>query len=188
MVHVTEANLVIIDSDLMIRECINASEGRESFAYILSPFMSDFKIPRIVTHFVSNIISISDIEFYSDLIRLLRNYGGSVNVITRSPSDLSEMGLSTNFINRQKKFMAKLLEMGCEVRLNSSLHAKATITSQGALVGSFNLTPSGRYFNIEAGNFFPNIEGKGRKEYMDKLRWAKEVFEKSTPLNLISEG
>jgi hypothetical protein len=59
-----------------------------------------------------------------------------------------------------------MLNMGCEIRTNSSLHAKVTITSQGVLSGSFNLTKSGRMFNIEAGYYFPNTSGVEKKDYV----------------------
>mgnify|MGYP001088645890 CR=1 FL=1 len=179
MSHVTEKNIIIVDCDLLIHECIIANEGEKAFVYIISPFMSDFKIPRSVVRFVSNLVSISDVEFYSDLIRLLCDYGGEVCVLTRSPANLQRTNLSTWFINRQRRLLRKFDEMGVAIKVNPALHAKATITSQGALVGSFNLTQSGRFFNIEAGNYFPNLGGKESKEYQEKLEWAKKIFEYS---------
>jgi hypothetical protein len=38
-------------------------------------------------------------------------------------------------------------------------------------------------FNLEEGQFFPNIEGESKKQYLEKLAWAKDLFENhSRPL------
>jgi hypothetical protein len=45
------------------------------------------------------------------------------------------------------------------------------------------LTESGRFFNLEEGQFFPNIEGDSKKQYLEKLAWAKDLFQNhSRPL------
>lgn len=183
MVHVTEKNVALIDVDLLIHECIGSAEGKNSFAYIVSPFLADFALSPTWLSFVSNVIDVSDIDRYVDLIALLRQHGVDVRVVTRSPNDLEGMTLSRNFIARQAKTLSQLAELGCEIRTNSSLHAKATVTARGVLSGSFNLTKSGRVFNIEAGFYFPNTSGMEKREYDDKLAWVKKVFDSSTPLN-----
>jgi len=38
------------------------------------------------------------------------------------------------------------------------------------------LTESGRFFNLEAGHFFPNIEGDFKRQYSEKLYWAEDLF------------
>ena len=183
MVHVTEKNVALIDVDLLIHECIRSTEGKSSFAYIISPFIADFALSPNWLSFISNVIDVSDIDRYVDLIALLRQHGVVVKVVTRSPRDLEEMTLSRNFIARQARTLSQLTEMGCEIRTNSSLHAKATVTTRGVLSGSFNLTKSGRFFNIEAGFYFPNTSGMEKREYDEKLAWVKNVFDDSVPLN-----
>ena len=69
-----------------------------------------------------------------------------------------------------------LKDMGCKLKKNNSLHAKVTLTSKGVLSGSFNLTKSGRMFNLETGFYFPNTEGTEKKEYDAKLKWVKELL------------
>lgn len=183
MVHVTQDNVVLIDVDLLIHECLRASENKDAFAYVISPFLSDFEISSSWSMFTSNVIDVSDIDSYVDLIGLLRHHGAPVRIVTRSPRDLAEnTTLNPSFISKQARLLSLMKNMGCEIRSNSSLHAKATITSQGVLSGSFNLTKSGRLFNLEAGFYFPNTRGVERREYADKLKWAKELFEKSVPL------
>jgi hypothetical protein len=131
----------------------------------------------------SNIINISDVERISDLIGLLTHYGGKVHVLSRSPSDLMNTTISPSFIKRQTRTLLQLSQRKCEIRFNSKLHAKATVTSQGAVSGSFNLTESGRFFNLEEGHFFPNVEGNSKKQYLEKLAWARDLFEnQSRPL------
>ncbi len=182
MVHVTEKNVALIDVDLLIHECIRSSEGKSAFAYVISPFLADFALSHNWLSFVSNVIDVSDIDRYVDLIALLRQHSVDVKVATRSPKDLEEMTLSRNFIVRQARTLSQLSEIGCEIRTNPALHAKATVTSRGVLSGSFNITKSGRAFNIEAGFYFPNTSGLEKKEYDEKLAWAKKVFVDAAPL------
>jgi hypothetical protein len=172
----------IIDVDLLIHECLRASEGKDSFAYLISPFIADFGISTNWSAFVSNVINVSDIDSYIDLIGLLKHYSVEVKVITRSPMDLRDTSISPSFVTRQARTLSKIQQLGCLIRTNPSLHAKATITSRGVLSGSFNLTRSGRLFNLEAGFYFPNSQGTEKREYEDKLKWARSIFEQSAPL------
>jgi len=175
-VHVTQKNVSMIDVDLLVSECIRANRGEPAFAYFISPFIADFRIPSTLIRFASNIINISDVEGISDLIGLLTYYGGKVYVLSRSPSDLLDTTISRSFIKRQARTLLQLSQRKCEIRFNSKLHAKATVTSQGAVSGSFNLTESGRFFNLEEGHFFPNVEGNSKKQYLEKLAWAADLF------------
>jgi phosphatidylserine/phosphatidylglycerophosphate/cardiolipin synthase-like enzyme len=186
MVHVTQENVEIIDVDLLIHECLRASEGKKAFAYVISPFIADFPLEPTWLSFVSNVIDISDIDSYVDLIGLLRHHGVDIKVVTRSPKDLGSTTISKGFIERQARTLSQLIDMGCEIRSNSSLHAKATITTKGVLSGSFNLTQSGRVFNLEAGFYFPNGRGVEKREYEEKLVWAQKIFTDSKPLRELS--
>ena len=133
--------------------------------------------------FTSNLINISDLERIGDLISMLVDLGGSVYVVTRSPVDLEQTSISPSFIKKQAAILRQLHQKGCKIRFNARLHAKATVTSQGAVSGSFNLTTSGRFLNLEEGNFFPNTEGETMKQYKEKLAWAKDLFDShSRPL------
>ena len=124
----------------------------------------------------SNIINVSDIEHISGLIGLLVYYGGEVYIVTRKPLDLEQTTISISFIKKQVRILQQLHEKGCKIRFNSRLHAKATVTSQGAVSGSFNLTASGRFYNLEEGHFFPNVNGESKKHYDDILLWVKDLF------------
>ncbi|MDH5770625.1 MAG: hypothetical protein OEZ25_04985 [Candidatus Bathyarchaeota archaeon] len=177
MVHVTEENISLIDVDLLVSECIRGNRGDHAFAYLVSPFISDFKIPATLIRFASNVINVSDVEHISDLIGLLVYYGGKVYVVARAPSNLEQTTIARSFIKKQTRILQQLHQKRCEIRFNSRLHAKATVTSQGAVSGSFNLTESGRFFNLEEGHFFPNTEGESKKHYQEKLAWAKDLFE-----------
>src|SRR2546427_7258634 len=101
MVHVTEKNVAAIDVDLLIHECIRAAEGKDAFAYLISPFLADFDLSRNWLSFASNVIDVSDIDSYVDLVALLRHHGVTVKVVTRSPKDLEDTTLSKSFITRQ---------------------------------------------------------------------------------------
>jgi hypothetical protein len=165
----------MIDVDLLVSECIKANRGENAFAYLVSPFISDFRIPSSLVKFASNLINVSDVEHLSDLVGLLGHYGGKIYVITRSPQDLKETTISHSFVGRQLKLLLKLKEMKCEIHSCAKLHAKATVTSLGAVSGSFNLTESGRFFNLEEGHFFPNTR-ESQKQYSDVLKWVQELF------------
>jgi hypothetical protein len=169
----------MIDVDLLVSECIKANKGEEAFAYIISPFISDFRIPSSLMKFTSNLVNVTDTEYMSDLIGLLVQYGGKVYVITRSPQDLMVTTISQSFVGRQLKLLLKLKELRCEIHSCPKLHAKATVTSQGAVSGSFNLTESGRFFNIEEGHFFPNVP-EYKNQYSEILEWAKALFVKNS--------
>ncbi len=177
MVHITQENVSIVDVDLIISECLRANKGQGAFAYLISPFISDFRVPRQLTKFASNLVNVTDVESFSDLVSLLRRYGAEVKVVTRSPSDLMRTTLSNSFVLGQAKFLSKVRSIGCEVHISEKLHAKGTVTSQGALTGSFNLTASGRFSNLEEGNLFANTEGDEKAMYSEKLEWAKDIFE-----------
>lgn len=174
--HVTQENIALIDVDLLISECIRVNRGEPAFAYFISPFISDFKIPAALTRFASNVINVSDVETLSDLIGLLVHYGGKVYVVARSPLDLKSTTISPSFIRKQARVLLQLHQKRCEIKFNPKLHAKVTVTSQGVVSGSFNLTASGRFFNLEEGQFFPNMEGESKKYYLEKLAWAKDLF------------
>lgn len=182
MVHVTEENISLIDVDLLVSECIRANRGGQAFAYVVSPFISDFKIPATLIRFASNVINISDVEYISDLIGLLVYYGGKVYAVARAPSDLEQTTIARSFIRKQTRILQQLHQKGCEIKFNLKLHAKATVTSQGAVSGSFNLTASGRFFNLEEGHFFPNTEGESKKHYEEKLAWVKDLFKNRSRL------
>lgn len=188
MVHVTEENLSIVDTDLLIRECINASGGENAFAYIVSPFISDYKVPSGAISFASNIVSISDVDFFTDLVRLLaRELQGaqnttSVYIVCNSPNELANQGMRSSFVREQKRVLLKFQEMDCDVRINNDLHAKATVTSSGALFGSFNLTTSGRFYNEELGSLIVKNGDEKNDEYLQKQEWAKEKFDNGKPL------
>jgi hypothetical protein len=165
----------MIDVDLLVSECIKANRGEKAFAYLVSPFISDFRIPASLVKFASNLINVTDVEHMSDLIALLAHYGGQIYVITRSPQDLMGTTISPHFVGKQLKILLKLKELKCDIHSCPKLHAKATVTSQGAVSGSFNLTESGRFFNLEEGHFFPNVE-ESQKQYSDILAWVQDLF------------
>lgn len=179
MVHVTQENVTTIDVDLLIHEYLRHDEGKKTFVYIVSPFISDHPIAQSWSAFASNLVNVSDVDTYVDLVLLLSKVGVPVQVISRSPRDLLKMKLSREFIQSQGKILRKFLNSKCDVRTNSSLHAKATVTSRGVLSGSFNLTRSGRSINLEAGFYFANTSGVGKEEYDNKLVWVKKIFEES---------
>ena len=162
MIHVTEANISVIDVDLLIHEYLRKDQGKEAFVYVVSPFISNYEISESLSTFSSNLINASDVDTYVDLLLLLRNYGIPINILSRSPRDLVRIHLSKDFIENQAKILL-LLNAKCDVRTQSNLHAKATITSRGVLSGSFNLTKSGRMINFGSRLLFPKYARYGKR-------------------------
>lgn len=179
MVHITEENVIIVDCELLIKECIKANDGKLAFVYLISPFMTNFRIPKTLTTFYSNFLNISDIVFFSDLVRMLANYGCTIYILTKPLTNQDNTNLNKWYFDNHSDLIDIYKAMKAKIRYNSNLHAKATITSQGVLVGSFNLTTSGRYYNIETGNYFSNSSGIEKEEYQKKLDWGISIYNAS---------
>jgi hypothetical protein len=186
MSHLTEESISLLDVDLLVTECVRANREEEAFAYLISPFISDFRIPSKLAKFVSNVINVSDAECVSDLIGLLASYGGKVFIITRSPQDLMKTTIAKSFVKRQARTLLQFHQKGCDIRFNPRLHAKVTVTSQGAVSGSFNLTESGWFLNVEEGSFFPNTTGESKRQYKERLSWAEDLC-KNHSVQLVEE-
>lgn len=183
MTHVDEENVDIVQFDLLLQEYIKSGHNSEVFAIIQSPYLLNYRISSTWPSFTSNLFNVSDIDTLEDLLRIMRKNAISIKVLTLSPKHQLDTSLNNWAVIRQKNFVTNLYELGCQIFFSSKVHQKMTITSQGCLVSSANVTPtamrSGNQWN--AGDYFPkSMIG----EYNEKLEYANKKFSDSNLLKL----
>lgn len=178
MTHVDEENVDIVQFDLLLQEYIKSGHSNEVFAIIQSPYLLNYRISSTWPSFTSNLFSVADIDTLEDLLRMMRKNSISIKVLTLSPRHQLDSSLNKWAAIRQKIFVSKLYELGCQIFFSDKVHQKMTTTSQGCLVSSANVTPtamrSGNQWN--AGDYFPKST---EQEYIEKLEYAKRKFEES---------
>jgi len=179
---VTEKNLSLIDIDILIQECLKANRKELNFVYLISPWLSDYPLTDSLIDYTSNIFDISDLDNFSDLLCYYKQNGGNLKIICRPINDDLFNGKKSFMINR-KRLLQKLSISGTEIRTNDPLHAKVTISSIAVLHGSFNLTPSGRFFNLEFGSFCTKQEDIGF--YSETLKWTENLYNNSKKMGKV---
>lgn len=180
MSHVDERNFRITLFDLILHEyLLSCEERKNTFIDIVSPYLSNYPIPTKWPSFLSNVISVSDIDTFYDLLKLIVQNEVKVRLITLSPGFmLSGTSLSSYSVKRQIMFVKNLFELGCKIYLNNKVHAKIVITSQGVLEGSANITTTGMETDLQynSGNYFPK---KNEVFFNEKVEYLKKLFDDS---------
>ena len=176
--HVDEKNWFIVMFDLILQECLKAIDGKETFLYLISPYLYNFRLPTSWPSFTSNAIyPVSDVENFKDLIKMARRHGIPVT-IQCYPRDTLLTHQKSWIVNYHEEFLEELYHAGCKITLNPDDHGKLIACSQGALNSSANL--SGTAANPEKqgnlGDYFPYDDRKD-SSYQKKLGWAKEWFD-----------
>ena len=178
--NVDERNWFIIMFDLILQECLKAIDGKETFLYLISPYLYNFRLPTSWPSFTSNLFVVSDIENLKDLIKMARSHGVPVTMQCY-PKKTLEKSLGTNEAWHRKyhdELLEELHHIGCKITLNPDNHGKLIACSQGALNSSANVSGSGadpeKQGNI--GDYFPYDDRKD-SSYQKKLGWAKEWFD-----------
>ena len=182
MRSVTEKNLSLIDIDILIQEILRANRQEINFIYLISPWLSDYPLTNSLIEYTSNIIDIGDLNYFSDLLCFYKQNGGNLRIICRPIAD-NEFNYKKSFIINRKRLLQKLKICGAEIKQKSNLHAKVSISSIAVLQGSFNLTPSGRFFNLEYGSFCTKKENE--TFYNETLKWSEDLFKNSEMLEII---
>jgi len=181
MSHVDEKNFAIVQFDLLVQEYMKSSHNKEVFVYLISPYFLNYRISTTWPSFTSNFYGVSDIDTFEDLLRLMRQNEISIKVLTYSPKYMKEnTSIKKRHIMRQDDFIKKLYDYGCQIFSSPKVHSKLTVTSQGVLFGSANITPSAmNYDQWNIGQYFPRSM---KKDYEEKLLYANEKFSDSNPL------
>ena len=159
--------------DILIQECLKANRKESNYVYLVSPWLTDYPLTDSLIDYTSNVFDISDLDNFSDLLCYYKQNGGDLKIICR-PLNESSFNQKKSFKINQKRLLQKLMICGTEIRVNKPLHAKVTISSIAVLHGSFNFTPSGRFFNLEFGSFCTKQEDIGF--YNDTLKWTEKLY------------
>lgn len=174
MSHVDENNYLIVQYDLIIQEYIKSNRTKNVFVDIVTPYFSNFQIPLKWPSFSSNFFTISDIDNFQDLIKLIRSNEVPIRILTLSKEEDELKNMGKYYIQKKNAFLKKLYDMGCEIFFTSLNHGKITLTSQGVLFGSANYTVTGldpgKQWNI--GHYFP----KSDASYNKKREYTCEKF------------
>ena len=180
MPHVDEKNFKIVLFDLLLHEYLHSCDDTQRpFVYIVSPYLSNYSIPTRWPAFLSNVVSVSDIDYFQDLLKLLISNDVQVNIMTLSPGFLdARTSFSPFYTRRQTDFVRDLSDLGCVIYFNDKIHAKIVLTSQGVLEGSANITTTGTETNLQynTGNYFPKMQFG---PYTDKYNYVIRLFTKS---------
>lgn len=135
----------------------------------------------------------ADIPFYFDyniksinlahaLLLLKLHNGVRVNIVTLP---LNKMDVSPSYLEKTKKLLDFLDEIGCNIFSNANLHSKVLLANDLALLGSFNLTNSALYYREEIGVSIDDIGNLNTLErYCDKVVNASEPYGYSSSLNI----
>lgn len=182
MSHVDENNFAIVQFDLLVQEYIKSSRSTNTFVYLVSPYLSNYSIPSTWPSFASNVLDISDIDTFEDLLKLLCQNNVEIKILTYASDFMREKtSLKEWHISRQEKFIVKLSELGCKIFCSEKNHGKITVTSQGVLFGSANITTTGMTADLQwnVGHYFPKSK---KQEYQEKLKYVDEKFLDSNPM------
>ena len=178
--HIDEKNFKIVMFDLMLHEYLRSCEDKDlAFVDLVSPYLSNYPIPTRWPIFLSNTISISDIDFLQDFLKLIVSNNIKVRIVTLSPQFLrAGTSLQSSFVQRQIGFTRDLFDLGCTVYFNDRLHAKMTVTSQGVLEGSANITTTGMDTDLQhnTGNYFSRFQSD---LYAAKCSYLRSLLEYS---------
>ena len=85
MSHIDEKNFSVTLFDLLIHEYLLSCDcKKDTFVNIISPYLSNYPITMQWPAFLSNMVSISDLDFFQDLLKLIVQNNIKVKIITIS--------------------------------------------------------------------------------------------------------
>lgn len=175
----------IYDLALLLGEATKASAGSPGYLTIVSPWISN------VAYYLGSsglTIGIPTIAFgRSDVVRLLDviKYLGEdprskVRLAALKPSlekysnDAPQQIWELRFLLEASEHGAKIYFYSSEGDVRKIMHPKFLLTSLGIVFGSFNFTKSGRYWNIEDGNYSSVLS----PVYLEKKERVEEIIAK----------
>jgi hypothetical protein len=175
MSHVDENNYLIVQYDILIQEYIKSNRTSDTFVNVITPYFSNFQIPTKWPSFMSNFMTVSDVDSFEDLVRLLKSNYIPIKILTLSFEEDKRKNMDNYYIKKKSEFLKKLYDFGCEIFFTPLNHGKITVTSQAVLFGSANITVTGldadKQWNV--GHYFP----KNDENYFDKKKYANKKFD-----------
>lgn len=173
-----DENVMLIDFDIILGEVYNANYIDGGNLVIISPWIGDVTYYIGCCGFFSNLpLIFGDYLSLSDLIdEILKNKKSNVQIVTQEPCKNKYKTLSKQFKENELNFLIERAKNGAKIYSSSSkngiLHLKMILGSYGVVYGSFNITHSGRYLNIEDGNFAPSTSAV----YSEKKNRCDEII------------
>ncbi|AIS31982.1 hypothetical protein BRM9_1166 [Methanobacterium formicicum] len=170
-------NVMLVDFDIILGELFNSRFMDGGILTIVSPWIGDVKYYMGCCGFFSNIPLVSgDYLSLSELIdEILLNNNSIVKIVTLKPDTRKYNGINNKFSENELNFLYDRSKNGAKIYFSDSLHLKFILGEYGVVFGSYNVTFSGRYKNIEDGNFAPSSS----KVYFDKVKRCNDIIEKS---------
>jgi len=175
----------IYDLAVLLGEATKVSAGSPGYLTIVSPWISN------VAYYLGSsglTVGIPAIAFgRRDVVRLLdvieylqQDPRSQVRLATLKPSPNKYSG---DVIQQvwELRFLLEACERGAKIYFYSSerdirkiMHPKFLLTSLGVVFGSFNFTKSGRYWNIEDGNYSSTLS----PVYFEKKERVEDIISK----------
>lgn len=173
-----DENVMVIDFDILLGEVFNSKFMDGGSLIIISPWIGDVIYYMGCCGFFSNFpLVFGDYLVLSELIdEILSNENSIVRIVTEEPCKEKYNKLPKYFDESELNFLLDRARKGAKIYFSELergiLHPKIILGKYGVVFGSFNLTFSGRYWNIEDGNFAPSTS-KVHKE--KKMRCEKII-------------
>ena len=195
----------IYDLSLLLGEATKVSAGSPGSLTIISPWISNVAYYLGSSGLTVGIPAIafgrSDVVRLLDFVKYLReDHRSQVRLATLKPSpekysnDVAQLVWELRFLLDATEHGAKIYFYSYEGDVRKIMHPKFLLTSLGVVFGSFNFTKSGRYWNIEDGNYssalspvyfekkqrVEEIIGKCNEAKLDKIKGLLFEFERRT--------
>lgn len=183
MTNVTEKNYAIVVFDILTSELLKTivNSGAKSHVIVISPWVKDYAVPITWPSFTSNFFNITDMQTTSDIFILLLRKGVHVTILTKDPRQvLLDNPKSPKMAREHREFCEKIKDGGGKIHYTMGRkynHGKLTWTSEHALIGSGNLTPSGLDPALQGNVGELIIKSKDERSHAKKLKWALESIE-----------
>lgn len=152
--------------------CFRERDNLNPKVSILSPWISDVQleidqdIVALDPEYFNTIYCIASVNLAHDLFLLRTALGAEINILTLPPTE--------EFYRNRSQYMTEFLdfldEIGCNIFVNSNLHAKLFLSNDNALVGSFNLSKAALYDREEIGISVDDIQNlKVLEKYFQEI-------------------
>lgn len=174
-----DKNVMSMDFSVLLGEVFNSKLGNGGSLIIISPWIGDVIYYLGCCGFYSNIpLVFGDYIYLSELIDdILSNKNSIVKIVIERPNKKKYESFAKSFDEREIDFLVDRFKKGAEIYFSKLehgiLHPKIILGTYGVVFGSFNVTFSGRYWNIEDGNFAPSTS----KVYKEKKKRCEEIIE-----------
>jgi hypothetical protein len=176
-------DIQMYDLALLLGEATKVSAGTPGTLTVISPWISNVAYYLGSSGLMVGVPAIafgrSDIVRLLDFVRyLLEDHRSQVQLATLKPSpdkysnDLAQLIWELRFLLQASEYGARTYFYSHEGDVRKIMHPKFLLTSLGVVFGSFNFTKSGRYWNIEDGNYSSALS----PVYFEKKQRVEEII------------